>query len=199
MICDQTITVVRAGHTTDRYHNTSADWDTAGRTTVMGVSVQPESQQETSEPGRRPATTGYRVISDSGVDIDVTAGRVRRPDLRGQWGRRPLAGPDRRRCRSRRVLDAAGEGVAVAKFRVVVNRAGLRQVLRAPGVQADLRQRAERIAAAADAAANDPGGHRVVAELGANRARAAVVTATPKSMYKEATVRSLTRSIDAGR
>lgn len=87
----------------------------------------------------------------------------------------------------------------MAKFRVVVNPAGLREILRSGGVRDDLQRRAQAIAAAADAAANDPGGHRVVVETGANRARAAVVTATPKSMYKEATLRSLSRSIDAGR
>lgn len=87
----------------------------------------------------------------------------------------------------------------MANLRIEINRAGLREILRSPGVQRDLEQRARRIATAADAAANDPGGHRVVTEVGPNRARAAVITGTPKSMYKEATQRTLTRSIDAGR
>lgn len=73
MICDQTIVVIRAGAAADRYHNAAPDWSSAAHTTVVGVSVQPEVQQETSEPGRQAATTGYRVISDLGIDVDVTA------------------------------------------------------------------------------------------------------------------------------
>lgn len=83
--------------------------------------------------------------------------------------------------------------------KIKVNQAGVRDILRSSGVAADLAARAHRIAAAADAAANDPGGHHVHSEVGSRRARAAVVTGTPKSMYKEATVRSLSRSLDAGR
>jgi hypothetical protein len=59
--------------------------------------------------------------------------------------------------------------------------------------------RANRIAQAADTAANDPGGHEVLSEIGPARARAAVLTRTPKSMWKEAVEHSLTRSFGAGR
>lgn len=87
----------------------------------------------------------------------------------------------------------------MSRLRIEVNRAGLREVLKSPGVRAELERRAHAIAAAADAAANDPGGHRVETEVGADRARAAVITVTPKAMYKEATQRTLSRSLGAGR
>jgi hypothetical protein len=83
--------------------------------------------------------------------------------------------------------------------KVTVNARNLRQILRSQEALRLVEQRAHRIASAADSAANAPGGHEVVSEIGRNRARAAVVTATPKAMYKEATVRSLTSSMGAGR
>lgn len=83
--------------------------------------------------------------------------------------------------------------------KIVVNAKSLRQILRSKETLRLVEQRAQRIAQAADSAAHDPAGHRVVSEIGPNRARAAAVTATPKAMYKEATVRSLTSSLGAGR
>lgn len=77
--------------------------------------------------------------------------------------------------------------------RIVVNRKGIRELLRSTEVQRDLRRRAESIAAAAGP------GHAVETEVGANRARAAVVTETIDAMVAEATSRNLTRSLDAGR
>lgn len=83
--------------------------------------------------------------------------------------------------------------------RVKVNRTAVRTLLRSSEMRAELERRARRIAAAADANAGTPGGHRVDSDIGKNRARAAVITATPKAMHQEATKRSLTRAIDAGR
>lgn len=87
-----------------------------------------------------------------------------------------------------------------SSVRIKVNQKNVRALLVAPEVMADLQRRAEAIARAADSAANDPGGHRVTPpEEGRRRGRVAVVTATPKAMFKEATVKSLTGSVGAGR
>lgn len=77
--------------------------------------------------------------------------------------------------------------------RIVVNRKGIRELLRSTEVQRDLRRRAESIAAAAGP------GHAVETEVGPNRARAAVVTDSIDAMVAEATSRTLTRALDAGR
>lgn len=60
-------------------------------------------------------------------------------------------------------------------------------------MKADLERRAQRIAAAAG------GGVEAEASVGPNRARAAAFTATFEAMHDEATNRSLTRALDAGR
>lgn len=83
--------------------------------------------------------------------------------------------------------------------RFTLNNRNVAATLKSPKTLALLVERAERIAQAANRAAHDPAGHEVVSEVGPHRARAAVVTATPKAMFKEATVRSLTSSLGAGR
>lgn len=83
--------------------------------------------------------------------------------------------------------------------RIELRRGALVEIMRSAGMQAELRRRAEAVRSAADSAANDPGGHRAVSEVGANRARAAVLTGTPKSMWKEAVHHTLVSSIGAGR
>jgi hypothetical protein len=60
-------------------------------------------------------------------------------------------------------------------------------------VKADLERRARAIGNAAGP------GHRVESETGRNRARAAVITDDFEARYREATQRSLTRALDAGR
>ncbi|MFA5712299.1 hypothetical protein [Mycolicibacterium sp.] len=77
--------------------------------------------------------------------------------------------------------------------RIVLNRKGMRQLLRSPEVLADLERRAERIAARAG------DGMEPSAMVGKNRARASVITATSEARKAEATRRALTRAIDAGR
>lgn len=77
--------------------------------------------------------------------------------------------------------------------RIHIDTQAVRDLLRSPEVLADLEQRAERIAAAAGP------GMEVDADVGTNRARAVVITATPEAMLAEADTRALTRSVDAGR
>lgn len=74
-----------------------------------------------------------------------------------------------------------------------LNRNGLRELLRSDAVQAELRRRAQQVAAAAGP------GHRVEVSAGRNRARAAVITDTPEARRAEATDRALTRAINAGK
>lgn len=77
--------------------------------------------------------------------------------------------------------------------RIVLNRKGIRDLLRSDEVRRDLERRADAIAAAAGP------GHVVDSEIGPNRARASVRTDTIDAMIDEATSRNLTRSLDAGR
>lgn len=77
--------------------------------------------------------------------------------------------------------------------KIVVNRKGVRELLRSPEVQRDLERRADQIASAAGP------GHIVDSERGPNRARASVRTDTIEAMVDEAEHRTLTRALDAGR
>lgn len=77
--------------------------------------------------------------------------------------------------------------------RIVLKRRGMRGLLRSVEVEADLLRRAERIAAAAGP------GHEVESDVGPNRARAMVRTESIDAMRAEATDRTLTRAVDAGR
>lgn len=77
--------------------------------------------------------------------------------------------------------------------RIVLHRKGMRELLRSPEVLADLERRAKKIA---DVAGD---GMEPSAMVGRNRARASVITGTKAAREAEATRRSLTRSIDAGR
>lgn len=81
----------------------------------------------------------------------------------------------------------------MAKIRIEVNDAGIREILKSDAVQADLQARANRIAAAAGS------GMEASAFIGRTRARASVITATAKARKAEATNRSLTKALDAGR
>lgn len=78
-------------------------------------------------------------------------------------------------------------------FELKISHAGIRALLRSPGVLADLERRAQAIAAQAGP------GMEVSSELGPNRARASVITATTEARVAEATDRALTAAIDAGR
>lgn len=77
--------------------------------------------------------------------------------------------------------------------RIEIDSSAIRQLLRGEEIQADLRRRAEKIAQAAGP------GHKVENKVGPNRAHARVVTDTMPARYHEATGRTLTRALDAGR
>lgn len=79
------------------------------------------------------------------------------------------------------------------KARIELNRAAVRDLLRSEEVAHDLEQRGRRIAAAAGE------GHEVQTFRGRNRVRVTVRTATIAAQRREATARSLTKAIDAGR
>jgi hypothetical protein len=76
---------------------------------------------------------------------------------------------------------------------VKINRRAVAHLLKSPEVLADVRKRANRIAAAAGP------GHEVDARIGRTRARASVVTATTEARRGEANRRTLTRALGAGR
>lgn len=81
----------------------------------------------------------------------------------------------------------------MANVRVVLNRRGVRDLLRSDEVLYDLERRANAVAAAAGP------GHRVETTVGRNRARAAVITDDFAAAYSEATSRNLTAAVDAAR
>ncbi len=78
-------------------------------------------------------------------------------------------------------------------IRVEVNAEGVRELLKSPAVQADLRRRGEAIALIAGP------GHEVDLNVESRRASVIVITAEPEAMAAEAEDRNLTRAIDAGR
>ncbi len=77
--------------------------------------------------------------------------------------------------------------------KVRINRKGVRELLRSREVLSDLERRANAIAAAAGE------GMEVDSEVGRNRARASVRTATREAVLAETQQRALTRALDAGR
>lgn len=82
----------------------------------------------------------------------------------------------------------------MGNIRVEVNREGIAQLLKDPGVAADLERRARNIAAAAG-----PGMEVEPPFEGARRVRVTVRTGTYAAREAEAKNRALTRAIDAGR
>lgn len=79
------------------------------------------------------------------------------------------------------------------KITIVWNLPAFSQIRKAPGVQADLRRRAQAIANAAGP------GMTVHSNVGRNRARAAVVTSTDEARRAEAEHGRLSGSLHAGR
>ena len=78
-----------------------------------------------------------------------------------------------------------------SKFKL--RREAIRELLTSPQVEAELRRRAERVAAEAGP------GHVVDSQRGKRRARAAVITANTEAIVAEARTRNLTRALNAGR
>jgi hypothetical protein len=83
----------------------------------------------------------------------------------------------------------------MAIVRVKMNSSGARAILRSAAVQADLERRGGQIAAAAG---GEPD-YEVETRVGANRVRVSVRTATHEAREAEATDRTLTQALDAGR
>lgn len=81
----------------------------------------------------------------------------------------------------------------MAKPKVVLNKKGVRQLLKSPEMQKAMNDRARRIAAAAGP------GHAVESDNSGDRARAAVVTRSMAAKRAEAKNRTLTRAFQAGR
>lgn len=82
----------------------------------------------------------------------------------------------------------------MADIRIEINDAAAEALLKSPEVQADLRRRGQRIAAAAGS-----GSYDVTSSMTPSRARVSVGTADDKARKAEATQRSLTKALDAGR
>ena len=78
-------------------------------------------------------------------------------------------------------------------MKIVLNTKGVRELLRSAEVEADVKRRADRVAAAAGE------GFEAEADRGPNPARASVRTVTPGAMVDEATNHTLLRALDAGR
>jgi hypothetical protein len=81
----------------------------------------------------------------------------------------------------------------MANVRIVLNRAGVRELLRSDEMEAELLRRANNIANAAGP------GHRVESRKRTNRARAAVITDTADARLAQATSNTLGSALDAGR
>lgn len=81
----------------------------------------------------------------------------------------------------------------MAPFVLKINPYALRALMKGAPVQADLKARADRAATAAGE------GMEAHVQVQSARARASVVTATPRAMRREATEKALTRAIDAAR
>lgn len=81
----------------------------------------------------------------------------------------------------------------MGNVRIVVNRKTVAELLKSPAVKADLERRAQAIATAAG------DGMEVDSEVGPNRARASVRTATYAARRAEAKDRALTKALGAGR
>lgn len=87
------------------------------------------------------------------------------------------------------------------KAKVVINHAGARAVLNDPAVKAELLRRAQLIREAAIASDPRLTGEDIDANAvdGSTRARAGVVTVTPKARNINAKHNTLLKSLDAGR
>lgn len=90
----------------------------------------------------------------------------------------------------------------MSKVRIELNRATARGILRgelAPGVTAKLLAMGSAIGAAAEAASEEGAEFSVRSHVGANRFRVTVGTANQKARMAEATNRTLTLALNAGR
>lgn len=95
------------------------------------------------------------------------------------------------------MLHRRGGGVAGGPMAVkyVPNRAAVKELLRSPGVQAEVNRHASRIAHTASESAGAPGGYVVSARQGRSRFRAIVYADTLKAKRREASGNHLVRSL----
>lgn len=74
---DDTAVRVRAGRKVDRGNpdGTVLDWSPGAvdRLTLEALNIQPRIQVETTDAERNAVITGWRVQSDEGTDLDITA------------------------------------------------------------------------------------------------------------------------------
>lgn len=68
-----TVTVVRAPIVRDRWDDDVPDWADATRTDVTGVVVLPTAQIEDAAGNRIAVSSGWRLFSRPGLDIDLRA------------------------------------------------------------------------------------------------------------------------------
>lgn len=80
------------------------------------------------------------------------------------------------------------------RVRVELNTEGVRDLLRSEEVRRDLKRRADNVRTQADVLARSPNGHFSDSRIGPNRARAAVVTRTPKAALMQARNSTLVRA-----
>ncbi|MFC5992946.1 hypothetical protein ACFQE5_01825 [Pseudonocardia hispaniensis] len=74
MFFHDTVTVVRPARTVDRYRNEVLDWGPAAtRVQVARVAVLPAVQAEAETAVRDTVTTGWRLYSQPGTDLDIRA------------------------------------------------------------------------------------------------------------------------------
>ncbi|GAA1961874.1 hypothetical protein [Amycolatopsis minnesotensis] len=71
MIFGDTITRVRPLVTQDRYGSDVLDYAAGARTVFAGVCVQPRSSAEATADERDMVTTGWRIYSPAGMDLDI--------------------------------------------------------------------------------------------------------------------------------
>lgn len=79
-----TIVIVRPLVTRDRYGSDVLDYQHGTRTTAAEVAVQPRSSTENTTDSRDMVTTGWRIYSRAGVDLDIE------PTDRVEWAGRTL-------------------------------------------------------------------------------------------------------------
>jgi hypothetical protein len=80
-----------------------------------------------------------------------------------------------------------------SNVRLVIHGHRFPEIMKSGGAQSVVRSKAQSIASAAGE------GHKVVSEVGARRARAAVITATWRARYEQGRNKRLTRAVGAGR
>jgi hypothetical protein len=72
----ETVTILRAGATTDYYGNVSTDWGAATETEVTGCALAPRKAEEERDQGRQGVIIGLTLYAPPGTDL-LPTDRVR--------------------------------------------------------------------------------------------------------------------------